>query len=283
MFFWGFRRLREKRDIESVPVSKTRSAALGPVELQGRARPKFELYAPFSHSPCVYYKYVVEEFVQRGKSSSWETIARGDSSAYEFWIEDETGKALVRPKGAESSLPVNNEYSNTLFSGNKIPDEAIQFLASQGHSVHTWLGLTKTLRFKESFIGPGEPVFALGVATELTEEHLREREREIAARAQKIKHNPTQMATLGVVAGGQLRPEMWDHVRDDIAREVDTELRSEPNWVLTGGGDNYFVISNRSAREVVSRMGWEAFGLISAGMVMGSFGTVFTASLLGHR
>src|SRR3989338_7313172 len=78
-FSRGFNRLRRKRLIENIPTSTVRGLAIGFVELVGKARRKNILKGPLSNSDCVLYRYSVERYEQRGKSSQWVTIAQGNS------------------------------------------------------------------------------------------------------------------------------------------------------------------------------------------------------------
>ena len=57
LFGAGFRAWRRLRLIEDTPTSRVRSMALGRVELAGSAVGKADLEAPFTGTPCVYYRY----------------------------------------------------------------------------------------------------------------------------------------------------------------------------------------------------------------------------------
>jgi hypothetical protein len=101
--FWNTaRRLREARRMEDMPTSRIRSAAQGYVELQGTGRIlDKDVRSPLTSTPCLWWAYEVEE--QRTDSqghSTWVTIEE-DDSADPFMIEDDTGKCIVHPAGAE--------------------------------------------------------------------------------------------------------------------------------------------------------------------------------------
>jgi hypothetical protein len=56
-FFWrGFRLLQRKQFIMDIPVSTIRAAALGRVQVSGRAVGPYTLVAPLSHTDCFYYR-----------------------------------------------------------------------------------------------------------------------------------------------------------------------------------------------------------------------------------
>src|SRR5678815_2965406 len=59
----GFANLKTRRYVESLPPSRIRSMALGPVELTGVVGPGLEVPDPVYRRPCVYYAVTVEHRV----------------------------------------------------------------------------------------------------------------------------------------------------------------------------------------------------------------------------
>jgi Zn-finger nucleic acid-binding protein len=170
LFVYGWMVHQRKRLIESIPTSTIRSLALGLVEISGQAQPEESLLsAPFSGLPCVFYSYAVEEHVGSGKRARWETIAKG-TSEQPFFVSDTTGRVLVVPLGAELILPDERTYQNNWLR--ELPPTAIAGLTRLGISIEGWTG-NNTLRCREAFILPEEPVYILGTA----HEHLGEKER----------------------------------------------------------------------------------------------------------
>ena len=170
LFVYGWMVHQQKRLIESIPTSTIRSLALGLVEISGQAQPEESLLSsPFSGLPCVFYSYAVEEHVGSGKHAQWETIAKG-TSEQPFFVSDTTGRVLIVPLGAELILPDERTYQNNWLG--ELPPIAIDGLNRLGISTERWIG-SKTLRCRESFILPEEPVYILGTA----HEHLGAKER----------------------------------------------------------------------------------------------------------
>jgi hypothetical protein len=58
LFFRGFRLLQLKRLLMDVPRSSIHAAALGPVEMSGKAVGPYTVVSPFSRSNCLYYRVV---------------------------------------------------------------------------------------------------------------------------------------------------------------------------------------------------------------------------------
>ncbi len=100
----------EKMKIEDTPTSKVRSIAAGLVELKGRVAPREALIAPFSKRRCVIYNYIAEELRVRREYDpfmkrmvvirEWVQV-RSEGKSVRFFLEDETGRVLVDPTGAD--------------------------------------------------------------------------------------------------------------------------------------------------------------------------------------
>ena len=122
-FFKGFKTLKRKRLIENTPTSKTRSVAMGLVEVCGEAVPaETILQSPFSNQDCLYYRYEIEEYRRSGKRSRWVTICN-EVHGTPFYVRDDTGQVLVDPNGAEVEIPQDTRFESGLGSD---PPEPIQ-------------------------------------------------------------------------------------------------------------------------------------------------------------
>lgn len=162
-FFKGFSVREKKRLIENIPTSTVRGMAVGLVEVKGKAvcidQP---LMSHFAKTPCVFFRYKIEELRSSGKSSRWVTIASYSSTNY-FYLEDETGKVAVDPLDAELHLNVDRNFS----TGNFNPQSQQQFLlglTELGISSSGFLGLGKSMRCFETYIAPGDFIYVMGNA-----------------------------------------------------------------------------------------------------------------------
>lgn len=166
LFFVGFKVRRKKKLIENIPTSKIRSAAVGLVEISGKAASFGDLLdAPFASSKCVYYRYRVQEQRGSGKNRHWVTIAKNETQG-PFFVEDDTGKILVMPQGAEFHLHVDNTYYNYTLFGSK-SDSRARFQAGleKIQVNHKGLfGLNRQLRCTEIYIEPGDQIYVMGSA-----------------------------------------------------------------------------------------------------------------------
>lgn len=276
-FFWGFTRLRRKRLIENIPTSKVRSLAMGLVELVGKAKKKINLLSPFCNVECVFYRYKIERYKKQGKSSSWVTIAKGDSSFAPFYLEDDTGRVLVSPKDAEFDLP--HDYLYTTGWGKELPQNLIQFMEYNKISYRGLFG-SHRLRFTEWYICPDESVYVLGVAKKC-KDFLRAQEQKLVQKLEELKNDSGKMKKIDLNQDGKISMEEWDIARKKIEQEILQEtLKSCKNPeladVVVGKGEveKIFIISDHSEKKLISSLAMEAGMGIFGGAVL-ALGTLF--------
>ena len=149
----GFRWWRWARLIEDTPTSRVRSAAQGYVELvgTGRSMPGAPVIAPLSRQPCTWWRYSVERRTRDSKGRHrWRVVSRGSSDAL-FLLDDETGRCIVDPDGAEV-LPT---ATNTWYGSTPLPEAGPP--AQRG-----FRGLGSDYRYRESRMHDGDPLYAIG-------------------------------------------------------------------------------------------------------------------------
>lgn len=90
---------RRQRMILDVPTSRIASAAQGYVELIGHIDPQLNVTLPaqLSQTPCVWYRYQVEE---KDSDDDWRIVDSG-SSEQSFVLRDASGSCIIDPRGAE--------------------------------------------------------------------------------------------------------------------------------------------------------------------------------------
>ena len=82
----------------NVPTSSIRAAALGPVEVSGKAIGPYTLVVPLSQSDCRYYRLVVES------NPRGDLGKRVNEMCAPLFLDDGTGIVMVYPKGSELRL-----------------------------------------------------------------------------------------------------------------------------------------------------------------------------------
>jgi E3 Ubiquitin ligase len=162
LFFRGFLLLQRKRLIQNTPISKVRSASLGLVEVSGLAAGPYTMAAPITSAPCFCYRTVAWQEKGSDKDHSWEIVAE-EKLHVPFFLDDNTGKLLVDPTGAELDLhrDFQQEFSDSIFSTDSAaPQNVRDFLLRHGVD-----GGRKT-RIDEFCIKPKNFLFILGTLAE---------------------------------------------------------------------------------------------------------------------
>jgi hypothetical protein len=258
-FFAGWKAWRRLRWIEDTPTSKVRSMALGRVELHGEAEEKAALAAPFTGTACVYYRWTVEEYVRRGRSHDWKTVAQGNSAAWPFYLQDDTGRVLVDATGAELLVARDWRQVDPPFEG------PVGAFAEERGLGQRRFGFKRELRFTEWRIEPGQVVYVLGVAQERGS-IVHERRERITAKLAALRSDPDAMAHFDLDGDGHISGEEWEVARRMTLQQVESEGFDDPVVVARDRDDRGpFVISDRREEGLVGKLRLNALGGIYGG------------------
>ncbi len=156
LFWRSFRDLRTRRLIQNTPTARIRSMPMGLVELSGQVSPRSEIVAPFSGRTCAYWEVDVST---RSRRNAW-TVVHRNSSGHPFFLRDETGLALVYPRGAAVKINFGVEEECL---GLSLPDCYAQYLKDQ-HLGLAGMWRLGTMRFRERTLEDGQAVFVMGSA-----------------------------------------------------------------------------------------------------------------------
>ena len=162
LFIYGFRLLQRRRLILDTPFSKIRSAAMGMVEISGLAVGPYTMMAPITARPCYYYRTLVWEWKQRGKNKEWVRVA-GECMHLPFFVDDNTGRVLVDPQGADLDLhrDFEQEFCDSFFTAKEpAPSNVRSFLARHG------IVTNNKIKVEEFCIKPKNSLFILGTLAE---------------------------------------------------------------------------------------------------------------------
>jgi hypothetical protein len=211
----GFYFLRLRRRVENTPTSKTRSVAMGLAEVQGRARRKYALVSPEGQAPCVYYRL---RRYRRDSKNRWRLAGSSDSSHVPFYLEDETGRLLIAPDGANIRAKTRHEgfggQANLLFDR-----------ASHIDRDEKWI---------EETIPEGNLLYVLGQAMENGQRRPPLRQRVIEALRQ-LKRDPGTLRRYDTDGDGTLSAAEWQQARQQVeeellARSLSDQGASRPPW-----------------------------------------------------
>lgn len=261
----------------AIPCSRVRSAAIGLVELQGKAIPRKAQNAPLSDLPCCWWRCVVEELVKSGKSSHWRTIATRSCSQL-FYLEDPTGAVLIDPEEAEihADKKVFDSSSSNLSSA----------LSSWGIDASSWLGLSKRLRVWESVIPLASPLYVLGELA-LRVDHLAERNARLKEKLAGVKKNAERMALADTNKDGQVDVAEWDALRLQLEQEFLQEEAARPaeppqDKMLVRRPASYpFIVSTRPEASLLRALGISSWAGVLSGLAA-TGGAVAWAQQIGY-
>lgn len=158
LFYKGFRLLQRRHLILDTPVSKIRGASMGMVELNGQAVGPYTIVAPITQRPCYYYRTLIWEWRQSGKNKQWVKVA-AECLHVPFFLDDNTGKVMVDPRGAELDLHCDfrEEFCDSFFTTKQAaPDAVRNFLSNHGVSTNN------KIKVEEFCIKPKNALFLLG-------------------------------------------------------------------------------------------------------------------------
>ncbi|CAI8939445.1 GIDE domain-containing protein [Methylocaldum szegediense] len=216
-FFLAFRWLHRARLIADTPPAKIRSAAQGYVELEGRAKlmDGEPIHAPLSGASCVWYSYKVEkretnhEYGRR--TTRWQTIESGVSEAI-FHLEDDTGRCIVDPEGAEVIPSVRLRWHGRLARPGYAPPKTRFwdcFFSSGPY------------RYTEYRIQPNDPLYAIGQFVSLGGPERVNLHTEVGDLLNRWKRNRAELIRRFDADGdGEINAEEWETVRQQAEREV---------------------------------------------------------------
>ena len=162
LFFYGFRLLQRRRLILDTPFSKIRSASMGMVEVSGLAVGPYTMIAPITARPCYYYRTLVWEYKQSGKNKQWVKVA-GERMHVPFFVDDNTGRVLVDPRGADLDLHCDFEeqFCDSFFTTkDPAPNNVRSFLGRHG------IVTNNKIKVQEFCIKPKNSLFILGTLSE---------------------------------------------------------------------------------------------------------------------
>ncbi len=174
LLYGGVQKYLLAQKIKNTPTSKVRSAAVGLVELVGKAICKDEIFSPISKRKSAFW-IIHGEYYKPGKHGGWRTIYNA-SSPNQFYLEDDTGRMLIEPKGAEIDIPSDLSSTGHLTEGgilgvlkNKLLDaKVLAFIESDPAIKRTFNSYSGyELRVTESFIAENDPLYVLGNAEHL--------------------------------------------------------------------------------------------------------------------
>jgi len=233
LFLWGFRVLKKKWLLDNTPTSTVRSAAMGATELKGKAVKKYDLTSRLCRAVCVYFRFLIEREVKDSKGRThWEIVDQGASTNY-FYLEDETGKILIDPMGAEDVM--DPDYRVTDRQNGRL------------------------MRYTEWYIKPGDSIFAFGTVRKF-KDNIVDRKEKLTQKLRELKTNKEKLMQFDADRDGQLSVEEWDAAvksaeEDLLGEELAHQPSIEDDIVMAlGEAEKTFIISDKSENEISKKL-----------------------------
>lgn len=263
LFFRGFQFLHRKRWIEDTPVTKIAGAAIGTVKVFGKATGPYTLLSPLASVDCHYYRAIAwngtdAEDNQQPQGRATETLFTP------LFVEDETGRLMIDPRGAEIELP--SAYDEQI-SGASMTECSRRFL--RRHGLSTSGGTTVS----EYAIKPGDPLLVLGTLGEsrglgsmADVETPGDRGTYLSREAADLQRRE-QLEALGIPLSESRQP----------VEAADSAFDLLPRVVLRAGGNRPFVLSRQTPQRIIDRLaqrsvldiwGGPAIALLSLGLLL---------------
>ncbi|MDY6943632.1 MAG: GIDE domain-containing protein [Pseudomonadota bacterium] len=220
-FFGWLAFVHKARLIEDTPTSKIRSAAQGCVEIKGigQSLGPQALVSPMTGLSCLWWECEVHRREERGsgrnRRTSWRRISHRISDE-PFWLEDDTGRCVVNPHGAEVHAQVDVWYGNTPWPR----------LDSRRHkSVFGFAG--GRYRYREKRLPAGHALYALGFFQTQRGQDGFDRKAQVRDLLVEWKQDPEALVRrFDANSDGQVDAEEWEATRAAAQAEVEAEFLS---------------------------------------------------------
>jgi hypothetical protein len=265
-FFWRL------RTITDAPTARIQSASQGYLELGGTARPhQGQTAGPLTGTPCLWYRYSIEERKRSGKSEHWVRIEGGDCPT-PFALDDGTGRCIVEPARAHLKLRRRTRWQG--------PQR------SPRNRERGWLFSSDRYRFTEERIEEGDPIYLLGYF-ETPRRGPEERDRLRRALLKVWKQDPARIARFDRDGDGSLSPEEWELARQEaatLAESAELEQASKPVTPRvrdTGDARQPYVISTYTEEDLASGLRWQTLGATAGALALGVAATFMFLARLG--
>jgi len=260
----AWRRLRRYWLIANLPTSRVRSVAMGLAELSGMARLAGQPFdTPVRKLSCIWARTQVIRRTGSGKNER-NTVVYDRSRSVPFELEDDTGRMLVLPEGAEVT---GAEICDVWIErGVDAPGDAADFCTRNGLSWTGWFD--GSLRVLEWALLADTEVFVIG-AVDRINDPAADRMRKVSEVLKGWLASPDRKAAIDANHDGIIDPEEWDAARARAQSEV---LAAEgppagPQIAVRRPPSGLFLISPGSRKDALQAQGHPGWRL-AAGLAL---------------
>lgn len=248
----GFRRLRHARLIEDTPTQRVRSAAQGYVELEGVARtmPGPDILSPLTRTPCVWWRYAIEQRRGSGKNARWHRLEGGSSDDL-FLLDDGTGACVVDPDGAQVFPDIRRQWRGATRRPLRIPS------ANRGWLGHLGIGFG-AYRYSEQLVSLEAPLHALGAFGTVRAARAADEQADVRELLAEWKRDQQALlARFDRDGDGEIDLDEWEAARAKALETVRRQHAAEPappdTHVLRQPGDGRAFLLSTWPQEKLAR------------------------------
>lgn len=250
--FYGFRSYKRYQLIRDTPTSNISSMSLGTVELKGKVRnPESEDHIynhPFVDTDCVYYMRHVEKYNPDDDGSDWDTVLR-ETKGDQFYLEDDTGRALVKIEDADFDLEneARKREKYTVEPDGDVP-RALKGTSAGADSILPDILGSETYRVTVEFLWDDMDIYTLGYArSRAGDESFSQNEQNL------VVGNASESKSAGSITTG----------------------------IPLLGKSNPFIIANQNEEDLISERKWLGPASFFVGLAVSALSLYWLLSLLG--
>ena len=229
-----FRAWKIKHLIEDTPTSKLRSVAAGFVEVSGKITSPKPVTSPISGSPCVFFRYFKEVYVNAGRHSHWDLVEVGEGYSETCVLRDGTGEIGVNIKNA--SFFLTNKYTTST-----------KYLEMR-YSLFT----DDNVRYTEEYILDGQDVYVLGTAKPVSKSVS------YGKFLSELKKDKDKMKDFDLNGDGVIDAEEWERaqkkLRDEYLEYKQLKGQAADLVIDFDKNNGVFVISNEKENNILKRL-----------------------------
>lgn len=170
----GIGNVHDKQRVLRTATGRCRSVSLGTVGLSGSATGAKPIASLITQIPSYISRVVVEEERQSRNGKRWEKVHEQEFRV-PFYLDDGTGAVKVNPEGSTPLLQADvsysayedsSEYADSAFDRALLQSMAVRPLSSlfRDYCELRRLGHGGSMRFQETNLCPGDPVYVFGSA-----------------------------------------------------------------------------------------------------------------------
>lgn len=272
LFIGSFNKWREKRLVEDTPTSTVRGLSMGLVELTGKAKAWELLKSPVTQTDCVFYRYMIEEYVKEDDSVRWIPRMAGDSSLIPFYLEDETGSIPVLVQGAQYLM--SEDYQHIMKPQSVYPENLTRFSGQFHIPLSQVSARGRPLRIREWHLKENDPLYVLGYAQK-AEDVYKKLAKQKSSFLRTIARDRGLKARFDINKDGRIDDSELKQIERQIVSVMLSRFKDQKSVpdvsdvvIAAGAAKRTFIVSDSSQKKVAGKLTGHFFISMIFGIIM---------------